>query len=191
MSKTTEKVLSVITDWFKQYHYPPTVRELADKCGFSSTWPVRYHLGKLAELGHIRLNKKISRGIELITQITGIPIIGKVSAGKPVDATENFEGYVDLAGMFKNRDELFALKIKGDSMAGAGIFENDIVFVKKQEQATNGDIVVAMIGDEALVKKYYLRKSGINLEPANPKYETIITKETKILGKVIAVFRNY
>ncbi|OGS27595.1 MAG: repressor LexA [Elusimicrobia bacterium RIFOXYB2_FULL_48_7] len=192
LSQSTQKVLDTLNTWFKQNHYPPTLRELAHLLDFSSTWPVRYHINKLVEQGYIKMDRKISRGIGLLrpSEASGIPVIGRVSAGLPVDAVENFDGHIDLPGMFKKEDNIFALKVKGDSMKDAGILPGDTVFVRKQPNASNGDIVVAMIGDEALVKKYYLTKQGVKLEAANPKYQPVISKEVKIAGKVVGVLRK-
>ncbi|OGS21094.1 MAG: repressor LexA [Elusimicrobia bacterium RIFOXYA2_FULL_39_19] len=191
ISGTTKRVLDTINQWFKTRHYPPTLRELAQTLNFSSTWPVRYHINKLIELGYLKMDKKISRGLGLTQKNTGIPVLGRVSAGLPVDAVENIEEHIDLSAEFKKENGIFALKVKGDSMKDAGILEGDTVFVRKQPTAANGDIVVALIGDEALVKKYFITPQGIKLVAANPKYKPLVSKEAVILGKVISVLRKY
>ena len=191
LSSTTLRVFDAISEWFKSHHYPPTLRELAQALRFSSTWPVRYHINKLIEAGYIKMDKKVSRGIGLLKKSAGIPILGRVSAGLPAEALENNEGYLDLSNMFDKSDDLFALKVKGDSMKDEGIFEGDIAFVRKQQVASDGSVVVALIDNEALIKKFYFTLQGIRLEPANPKYQPIISKDVAILGKVIAVFRKY
>ena len=190
-SKTQQRVLECIINWFNDHKLPPTLRELTKELGYNSTCSTRYYLTKLKEEGYIRLRKGIARGIELIKPITGIPILGRVSAGKPIDAIENIEEYIDPSSMFKNTKDLFALKIKGDSMIQDGIFEGDIVFVHKQQKVNNGEIVVALIEDEAVVKKFYLTQEGVKLVSANPKYKPIISKNVQILGKVITVLRKY
>lgn len=191
ISESQGKVLDCITDWVKTHNYPPTLRELCKLTGLKSTWTVRYHLNNLQEAGYIRLKKGFSRGLVLLKNAFGIPVLGSISAGRPVDAIENMDGYIDLSGMFRDQKDMFALRIKGDSMKDEGIFEGDIALVKKQSSAQNGDIVAARIDNEALVKKFYLAKSGVKLVPANPKYQHIITKEAQIIGKVVGILRKY
>jgi|SRR3989339_1021282 len=191
ISKSQSKVLNCITDWVKAHDYPPTLRELSKLTGFKSTWTIRYHLNNLQEAGYIKLKKGFSRGIILMKNVFGIPVLGSISAGKPVDAIENIDGQIDLSNMFKDQKDMFALKVKGDSMQDAGIFEGDIAFVKKQLTAQDGEIVVALLDSEAVVKKYYLTKSGIKLVPANQKYQPIISKNAQIIGKVVGIIRKY
>lgn len=198
LSKQTKRVLGTLTGWFENKNYPPSLRELAKNLGFTSTWPVRYHINKLAGMGYVKFTKGIARGIELAQEPgksagmpAGIPILGRISAGLPVSALENMEGYLDLKNMFNKTNDTFALRVKGDSMSDAGIFAGDIALVRRQETAINGDLVVAMIGEEALLKKFYLSKDEIKLQPANPGYKPILTKNARILGKVIAILRRY
>jgi repressor LexA len=190
LKQKTLKVLDRINEWFKENGRPPTLRELAKETGYSSTWPLRYHLKKLTEAGYINMRKNLSRGMELLKRAYGIPLIGRISAGVPIDAVENIEGHIDsIAQMFGVKDT-FALRVKGDSMEGAGIFDGDTVIVKKQRAAEDGEIVAALLDNQATVKKYYLKPEGIKLVPANPKYEPIISKEITVMGKVIGVLRK-
>ena len=191
ITETQSKVLNCVIDWVKTHEYPPTLRELSKLTGLKSTWTVRYHLNNLQSAGYLKLKKGLSRGVILLNNVFGIPVLGNISAGRPVDAVENIEGYVDLSNMFNDRKDMFALRIKGDSMTEAGIFEGDIAFIKKQASAQDGDIVAALIGSEALVKTFYLTKAGVKLVPANPKYQPIITKEAQIMGKVVGIVRKY
>jgi len=191
VSESTKKVMEKLVKWIKEHGYSPTLRELCGITGLKSTWTIRHHLKKLQESGFITIKPNLSRNIFLNRNITGIPVLGSISAGKPIDAAENIEGYLDLADMFSDYDSIFALRVKGDSMTGAGIFNKDIVFVKKQPVVLNGEIVVALIGEEAVVKRFFLMKDSIKLVSENPVYEPIIDKNISILGKVIAVFRNY
>jgi repressor LexA len=186
----TRKVLDKITGWFSDHNRPPTLRELAKETGFSSTWPLRYHLNKLVAAGYINMRKSLSRGMELTRPLLGIPLVGRISAGRPIDAIENIDEHIDsIAQMFGLRDT-FALRVRGDSMEGEGIFDNDTVIVRKQRTATDGDVVAALLENDATVKKFYMTPDGIKLEPANPKYEPIISKDIRVLGKVIGVLRK-
>ena len=191
ISKAQNKVLEAIQKWSKETGHPPTLRELCDKTGLKSTWTIRYHLKKLEDAGYLSLKESLSRGITLLKQSTGIPLVGKISAGKPIDAIENIEGGIDLTYLFSNVDNIFALKVKGDSMTGAGIFDGDIVFIKKQSEAVNGDIVAAIINDEATVKRFSKSAAGVKLTAENPKYEPIVSKNIKIAGKVVGIIRKY
>ena len=120
-----------------------------------------------------------------------MPLVGRISAGRPIDAIENIESSVELKDMFRGIDEIFALRVKGDSMTGAGIFEGDLVFVKKQATAVNGDIVAATINDEAVVKRFKKTETSVQLISENPKYAPIISDEVKIEGKVVGILRKY
>ncbi len=191
ISGKTEEIFKFIKNKVKENSYPPTLREIAMGVGLNSTWTVRYHLKKLSDYGYIKLKKGISRGIEIFNLNTGIPLLGRISAGIPEEAIENAGNYIsDLADFF-GANEIFALKVKGNSMEGEGIKDNDIVIVKKQQVANDGDIVAAMIDGEVTVKFFYHTKQGIKLVPANPAYKPIISKNVEILGKVTGVIRKY
>lgn len=190
-NNTTEKIMKILHDWIKENNYPPTLRELAKVAGLKSTWTVRYHLKKLSSKGLINIKNGQSRGIKLIKGY-GIPILGNISAGKPIDAIENVDSYItSIADLFGTND-IFALKIKGDSMKEAGIFNGDIVIVKKQVKVENGDIVAVLIDNEATVKRFYKENNFIKLLPENPKFDPIIIKDNNIdiVGKVIGVIRK-
>jgi len=191
LSTAQKRVLDAAIAWVKENNHPPTLRELCRKSGLRSTWTIRHHLKKLEEAGCLKLKEGLSRGIFLLKKNTGIPLLGKISAGKPIESIENIEDTIDLNSMFSNIDNLFALKIKGDSMINAGIFDGDIVFVKKQATAVNGDIVAAIIGEEATVKRFKKTETGVKLLPENPKYEPIVSKNIKIAGKVVGILRRY
>ncbi|MCX5777528.1 MAG: transcriptional repressor LexA [Candidatus Firestonebacteria bacterium] len=186
-----KKVLDSLTAWLKDNDHTPTLRELCKKAGLKSTWTIRYHLKKLEAAGYLKLKEGLSRGIFIARKNTGIPLLGRISAGKPIEAIENIEDTIDLGHIFSNIDNLFALKVKGDSMTGAGIFDGDIVFVKKQATAINGDIVAAIINDEATVKRFSKTSAGVKLTAENPKYEPIVAKNIKIAGKVVGIIRRY
>ncbi|HQO58485.1 MAG TPA: transcriptional repressor LexA [Candidatus Omnitrophota bacterium] len=194
-SPLTEKQKDVFKFIYKRIrlsHLPPTVREIAEQFGFSSTGTVRDYLHALVEKGYIRISANKSRAIEIIKEnFFQIPILGRVQAGLPTLAVEEIEGYLDLDSLVFSDNNTFALRVRGDSMNGAGIFPDDLVLVKRQPVAQTGEIVVALIRDDATVK--YLRKRGRNyfLEPANPQYEPIpVNEDVMLIGKVISVIRK-
>ncbi|MBI5361119.1 MAG: transcriptional repressor LexA [Planctomycetes bacterium] len=190
-SKSREKILSCLQEWIDSRGCPPTLRELAEAAGFKSTCTVRYHLKKLRDAGLVRLKQGISRGIMPVKRPMEIPILGRISAGAPIDAIENIEGYIAFSDMFREIGNIFALRVKGDSMVNAGILDNDIVFIRKQQTAQNGEIVAALLGDEAVVKRLELKAKSVRLISENPRYKPIVSNDIKILGKVIFVLRNY
>ena len=185
----TKKILEIINNWMQEYRYPPTLRELARESGLKSTWTVRYHLKKLINQGFIKIKKGLSRGIEL-NYGYGIPLLGRISAGLPIEAIENIDKYISgISDLFGSKD-IFALKVKGNSMIGAGIFDGDIVIIKKQPKAENGEIIAALIENEATVKRFYKEKNNIKLVAENPEYEPIVADNIQIIGKVIGVIRK-
>ena len=167
ISNKTKKVLDALVKLNTEEGRPPTLRALAKATGLSSTWTVRHHLNKLVQAGYIKIKSSISRGIELLKPLSGLPLLGRISAGLPIDAVENIEEHIDsVAGFFGIKDG-FALRVKGDSMIGAGIFDGDIVFVKKQATANTGDIVAALIGEEATVKRFYGDRKSTRLNSSH------------------------
>ena len=188
-----KQVLKFIYQKIKNTQLPPTIREIGEQFGFSSTGTVRDYLNVLVRKGFIRISAHKSRAIELVkTNLFSIPILGRVHAGLPSLAVEEIEGYLDLDSLVFSDDSTFALRIRGDSMVDAGILPDDLVLVRKQKTAQLGDIVVALIHDEATVK--YLRKYNrqFYLEPANSNYQFIpVNEDVTILGKVISVIRKF
>ncbi len=185
------KVLDFILERLHTVGAPPTIREIAQHFDFSSTGSPRVHLRALARKGYLRLNPQISRGIEVLARATGIPIVGRVRAGSPELAVEDIEDYLDLSRVFPREETIFALRVKGDSMVGAGMVEGDLAIVNRQPIAGEGEIVVALIGEEATVKRFFKEPRGVRLEPANPAYEPIVSKDATIVGKVIGLVRGY
>ena len=178
---------------------PPTIREIGDALGISSTNGVRYLLGALAQKGYIRRRPHVSRGIELMENrrpesLRAVPLLGRVAAGEPTLAQENIEEFFFLDSSFLTSGEVFALRVKGESMRDVGIFDGDIVFARQQPSAERGDIVVAIIGEEATVKRFYPENGRIRLEPANSFYGPIIVEKDapgfRIAGKVVALIRK-
>ena len=172
---------------------PPTIREIAKEFKFSSTGTVRDYLRALYKKGYILLLAKKSRAIELTEKARlNIPVLGQVPAGVPVLAIENIENYFNVDKLFMQQDELFFLRVKGDSMVGAGIMPDDLVLVKKQSHAQDRDIVVCRVDDEVTVKTLRSKNSHIFLEPANRNYPIInLNGNAQIIGRVITVVRKY
>ena len=204
LSSSQIKILNYLKYQLQNKGYPPSVREICHAVELKSTSTVHAHLAKLEEKGYIRKDPTKPRAIEILhsehnhdfklqKEIINVPIIGKVTAGEPILAVENIEDTFPLPVDFvdSKNHEIFILRIKGDSMIDAGIFDGDFIVVSQQSTANNGDIVVALMDDEATVKKFYREKDHIRLQPENPTYEPIITKEVAILGKVIGLIRTF
>ena len=172
---------------------PPTIREIASEFGFSSTGTVRDYLRALCKKGYILLEEKKSRAIELTEKaMLTIPILGRVPAGVPVLAIENVEDYFNVDKLFAQKDELFFLRVHGDSMIDAGIMPDDLVLVKKQPCAQDRDIVVCRVDGEVTVKILRSRENKFFLEPANKNYSIIsLNERSQIIGKVITAVRKY
>jgi len=202
MKKTlTDKqrlVLEFIENQILHKGHSPTIREIGKKFGISSTNGVRTHLTALIKKGYLKKENFISRGLELTRSIAAdigrVPLVGSVPAGQPIDAIENIEGDIALDLSFLPSGDSFSLYVKGDSMRDAGIFDGDLVLVKKQAVAQKGDIVVAVINGEATVKRYYPEGKKIRLQPANDAFEPIIVSkksgEFRIAGKVVGLMRK-
>ena len=172
---------------------PPTVREICAATGLKSTSSVHAHLKTLERSGYISRDAGLNRAIHLAGEQTVIqvPIVGRVAAGQPILAVEEVEGYVPFCPPRQSDEEYFALNVHGDSMKDAGILNGDIVVALKTPTACDGEIVVALIEDEATVKRLYREKDRVRLQPENLDYKPIYAKDVLILGKVAAVFRYY
>lgn len=191
LTKVQERIVDFVSDEVNERGFPPTFREIAKRCGITSIGSVHYHLDILREHGFIEREDNSSRSIRPTAKAVGIPIIGRVIAGVPVTAHQNIEGYVEPASLMIGKKGMFALRVHGDSMIDAGIFEGDIAVVHEQQTANNKEIVVAMIDDEATIKYFYRDSDHIRLEPANERYKPIISRNVKIIGKVVKIIRNY
>lgn len=197
-----KQILDFIKSITEERGYPPSIREIGDAVGLSSTSTVHGYLKRLEAKGAIKRDPTKPRAMEVIygepsddeniskVELANIPVLGRVAAGQPILAQENIEEYFPLPLDFIQNSEAFMLRVKGDSMYEAGILDNDYIVVRKQETAQNGDIVVALIDDDATVKRFYKEEDHIRLQPENPFMEPIIVKDVKILGKVIAVLRR-
>jgi len=200
LTEQQKKILDYIKNEVNFKGYPPSVREICLAVGLKSTSTVHGHLAKLEKNGFIRRDPTKPRAIELLDHsdidknyfksIAQIPMVGKVTAGDPILAVENIEDYFPVPKEFVDESNHFILTIKGDSMINAGILDGDYVLVKQQNTANNGDIVVAMLEDEATVKRFYKEKGYFRLQPENLNMDPIISKNIQILGKVKGVFRK-
>lgn len=173
---------------------PPSVREIGSAVGLKSTSSVQANLDALEQAGYIERDPMLKRSIRVLGQaenVTNVPLLGTVTAGMPILAVEQIEGFIPYNGRISRDKSLFALRVRGESMLWAGILDGDIVIVEKTPTAVNGEIVVAMIDDEATVKRFYKEKGHFRLQPENDAFEPIITNEVVILGKVIALYRFY
>lgn len=195
LTKSQQKVYDFLLEKSSE-GIPPTVREICQATGFKSTSTVHAHLNTLEKLGYITKKAGLTRAVQLkldepISKGVAVPVIGTVTAGVPIFAYEEDLGYVTVDERLKRGRELFALRVKGDSMINAGIYDGDAVVSVKQPVAQNGEIVVALVGDEATVKRFYKEDGYYRLQPENPDYEPIITDEVQILGKVVTLVRIY
>jgi repressor LexA len=209
LTERQELILEFIKQFKEENGYPPTLREIGKNFGISSTFGVKRHLDALVKKGYLKIESNASRGIsfqkddnpaaesEVVIErnelFSKIPIVGRVAAGMPLLAIENIEGSIVIDSSFmKKSQDCFALKVKGDSMINAGIFEGDLVIVAPQSNASNGEIVVALLDDEATIKTYEMRGDVIRLIPENSNYSPIIIDKAKsfsIAGKIIGVLR--
>ncbi len=191
-------ILEFIQEQITGHGSSPTIREIGDKFGIASTNGVRQHLSALIKKGYLKKHQYISRGLELTRRLASnvatVRLVGSVPAGEPIDAIENIEGEFALDDSFLPHGESFTLRVKGDSMRDAGIFDGDFVLVQKQAVARKGDIVVAIINGEATVKRYLPEGKQIRLQPENDDFEPIIVSkrsgEFRIAGKVVGLLRK-
>lgn len=193
-----EQILETIKNAVRSKGYPPSVREIGKAVGLSSTSTVHGYLKRLESKGLLHRDPSKPRALEIIhdkkgstnAEVSLVPLLGRVAAGIPLLAVENQEGTIPFPTDFIGYGEFFVLRVRGDSMIEAGILDGDLVVVRKQEKAENGEVVVALIGDEATVKRFYHEGNYIRLQPENSAQSPIITEEAAILGKVIALLRK-
>ena len=192
---TQQRILDYIENYIEVNGYPPSVREIGQAVDLKSTSTVHGHLNRLEKKGLLHREAMKPRTIDITRedkpQMLKLPILGKVAAGVPILAEENAEGYVQLPDVIVGRGEHFILEIRGESMISAGIMNGDFVVVKRQQTAQNGDIVIAMIDDEATCKRYFKEPDRIRLQPENPRMQPFYARSVTIVGKVTAVYRTY
>ena len=199
LTKRQREIFDFIKRYSADHGYPPTVRDIGKAIGLTSSSTVHAHLANLEKLGLLRRDPTRPRAIEVLVdkakRVVGdgesaLPLVGSVAAGQPVLAEQNIEDYVEIPPIAGGDAGEFLLRVRGDSMKDAGILEGDHVVVRRQATALEGEIVVAQIGDEATVKRFYREPDHVRLQPENPDYEPIISREVEILGKVVGVMRR-
>ena len=199
LSQRQTKILEFIKLEIRKKGYPPAVREIGEAVGLLSSSTVHGHLQTLEDKGYIRRDPTKPRAIEILDsssdileakKVVHIPIVGRVTAGQPILAVENLEGTFPLPADLVRQDNIFMLRVQGESMIGAGILDGDFIIVRQQNDARNGEIVVALIGDEATVKRFFKERTLIRLQPENPTMEPIYSQDVSILGKVVGVYRT-
>lgn len=199
ISSKQREILEYIKSEIINRGYPPAVREICEAVNLKSTSSVHSHLETLEKNGYIRRDPTKPRAIEIIDddfnlarrEIINVPIIGTVAAGQPLLAVENIDGYFPLLAENLPNEDLFMLRVQGESMINAGIFNGDKILIQKQETAKNGEIVVALVEDSATVKRFYKEEGHFRLQPENDTMEPIIVDDVSIVGKVIGLFRSY
>ena len=204
LTKRQQEIFDFIKKYSAKYGYPPTVRDIGKAVGLASSSTVHAHLANLEKIGLLRRDPSKPRALELldravgsavenvrsVVESPGLPVVGAVAAGQPVLADENIEDYVKVPAQIGGEEGEFILRVRGDSMVDAGILEGDHVVVRKQETASDGEIVVALVGEEATVKRFYREDDHVRLQPENAAYEPIRSKDVQILGRVVGLYRS-
>jgi repressor LexA len=190
-----QQVLEFIRESVRANGYPPTVREICAALNLSSPSTVHAHLANLERLGLIKRDPTKPRALDVVQDLRPrrpLPLVGRVAAGQPILAEENIEELIDVPAFLRRDDDDFVLRVQGDSMADAGIFNGDFIVVHSQDQAQNGEIVVALVGDEATTKRFYNEGRTVRLQPENELYEPIIVNadEVELVGRVVGVLRQ-
>lgn len=199
ISSKQQEILDFIKDSLLNKGYPPSVREICDAVRLKSTSSVHSHLETLEKNGYIRRDPAKPRTIEILDddfgmirrEIVNIPIVGQVTAGQPILAVENIDGYFPVPPEYLHNKNTFMLKVKGESMINVGIFDGDLILVEEQQTAYNNDIVVALVDDSATVKRFFKENGHFRLQPENDYMDPIIVDNVSILGKVVGLFRTF
>ena len=186
----SQEVFDFIQKFIAENGYSPTVREICKACDIKSTATAFTYVNQLALRGFINKADNKNRAVSLKQNVVTVPLIGTVAAGRPIFATENYEGFYSIPGNFFSGEDLFMLNVHGDSMINIGMYEGDKIIVKRQETADNGDIVVAMVDDGATVKRFFKRDGKFILHPENDDMQDFVFDEVTVLGKVIGLISN-
>jgi repressor LexA len=197
LTKRQKEIFDFIRRYLRKYGYPPTVREIGQALGLHSPSTVHAHLAKLEQIGLLRRDPSKPRAIEVmvgkarkVLSGPGVPLVGNVAAGEPILAEENIEDYYEVPSVIGGESGDYILQVRGDSMKDAGILEGDFVVVRPAKEAKNGEIVVALLGDEATVKRYFRERDTIRLQPENKAHKPIRSRDVEVLGRVVGVFRT-
>jgi repressor LexA len=197
LTKRQQEIFDFVKRYAGEHGYPPTVRDIGKAIGLTSSSTVHAHLSNLEKLGVLRRDPTKPRAIEVLVGKakaavgpSGLPVVGQVAAGQPVLAEENIEEYVEVPSFAGGEEGEFVLRVKGDSMKDVGIYEGDHVIVRRQDTAANGEIVVALVGDEATVKRFFREDDHVRLQPENAALEPIRSRDVQVLGRVVGVCRR-
>jgi len=204
LTKRQQEIYDFIGKYSAKYGYPPTVRDIGKAVGLASSSTVHAHLANLEKAGLLRRDPSKPRAIELLDRAvgqaagairsvvspSGLPVVGHVAAGQPILAEENIEEYVEVPSLAGGDQGEYVLRVRGDSMKNAGILPDDYVVVRPQDTAKDGEIVVALVGEEATVKRFYKEADHVRLQPENDALEPIRSREVRVLGRVVGVFRQ-
>ena len=210
LTKRQQEIFDFIKRYSAKYGYPPTVRDIGKAVGLASSSTVHAHLANLERLGLLRRDPTKPRAIELLDRVRGdvegavgtmaenvrsivrpgLPLVGQVAAGQPILAEENIEDYVQFPPIAGGEEGEYVLRVRGESMKDVGILEGDYVVVRPQDTATDGEIVVALVGEEATVKRFFREADHVRLQPENASMEPIRSKDVRVLGRVVGLFRN-
>jgi len=197
LTKRQQEIFDFIKRYSARHGYPPTVRDIGKAIGLTSSSTVHAHLANLEKVGVLRRDPTKPRALEIIGDKarkavlpTGLPLVGRVAAGQPLLADENIEDYVEVPPIAGGDEGEYVLKVQGDSMKNAGILEGDYVVVHKTETARDGEIVVALLGEEATVKRFFKESDHVRLQPENEALEPIRSRDVQVLGRVVGVFRR-
>jgi repressor LexA len=200
LTKRQQEIYDFIRKYSAKYGYPPTVRDIGKAVGLASSSTVHAHLANLEKVGVLRRDPSKPRALELLDRATGavksvvrpngLPLVGHVAAGSPILAEENIEDYVDVPELAGGDEGEFVLTVRGDSMKNVGIMEGDYVVVRPQEVANDGEIVVALVGDEATVKRFFREADHVRLQPENETMEPIRSRDARVIGRVVGVLRK-
>jgi repressor LexA len=200
LTKRQQEIFDFIKRYSARHGYPPTVRDIGKAVGLASSSTVHQHLANLERIGLLKRDPSKPRAIELLDRAAqelrravrpdGLPLLGAVAAGQPILAEENVEEYVSVPAAAGGTDGAYLLRVRGESMKNAGIIEGDLVVVRPQESADDGDIVVALVGEDATVKRYFRERDHVRLQPENDDMEPIRSREVHVLGKVVGLLRS-
>jgi repressor LexA len=197
LTKRQQEIFDFVKRYVSEHGYPPTVRDIGKAIGLTSSSTVHAHLANLEKLGLLRRDPTKPRAIEVLVDKArqavspgGLPLVGQVAAGAPVLADENIEEYVPVPGIAGGDEGEFVLRVKGDSMKDAGILEGDHVIVRRQDTASDGEIVVALVGEEATVKRFFREDDHVRLQPENAALDPIRSRDVQLLGRVVGVCRR-